>query len=89
MLQRLHPVTAFLTGLAFLGLPAVHATPQAPSAPAPLDLVPVNVHVVDRSGKPPTDLKQEDFTVLEACRSRCEASPTTRSRPARRLLTPR
>jgi VWFA-related protein len=39
--------------------------PQAPSAPASLDLVPVNVYVVDRAGRPVTDLKQSDFTVLE------------------------
>jgi len=47
------------------GLPTLHAMLQGPPGPASPDLVPVNVHVVDRSGKPVTDLKQEDFTVLE------------------------
>ena len=65
MPQRLYPVRAFLSVLFLLGLPAAHAMPQAPSAPASIDLVPLNVHVVDRSGKPVTDLKQSDFTVLE------------------------
>ncbi len=30
-----------------------------------ITIVPVDVRVVDRSGKPVTDLKQEDFTILE------------------------
>jgi len=44
----------------------------ARQAPAPqtvfrsgTDLVPIDVHVVDRKGQPVTDLKAEDFTVLE------------------------
>jgi len=65
MPQRLYPVSAFLSVLVLLGLPAAHAMPQAPPAPAPVDLVPVNVCVVDRSGRPVTDLKQADFTILE------------------------
>ena len=65
MPQRLYPVGAFLSVLVLLGLPAAHAMPQAPSAPASLDLVPVNVCVVDRAGRPVTDLRQSDFTVLE------------------------
>ena len=65
MPQRPYPVSAFLSVLVLLGLPAAHAMPQGPPAPAALDLVPVNVYVVDRSGKPVTDLTQADFTVLE------------------------
>ncbi|MCX6539770.1 MAG: VWA domain-containing protein [Acidobacteria bacterium] len=68
MSRRLYPVCAFLFVLVLVGFPVTHAMPQAPSASpaqAPLDLVPVNVHVVDRSGKPVTDLKQADFTVTE------------------------
>ena len=50
------------------GVPAAHVAPQAQTTSLPsasLDLVPVNVYVVDRSGKPVTDLKQSDFTVIE------------------------
>jgi VWFA-related protein len=65
MPQHKRPVTAFWPMLVLFGLATAHALPQAPTAPAPRDLVPVNVYVVDRSGKPVTDLKQEDFTVLE------------------------
>jgi VWFA-related protein len=65
MPQRKRPVSAFLPMLALFGLATAHAVPQAPPAPAQVDLVPVNVQVIDRSGKPVTDLKQEDFTVLE------------------------
>jgi VWFA-related protein len=65
MPQRPYPVRAFLSVVCLLGLPAAHAMPQAPPAPAHVDLVPVNVCVVDRSGRPVTDLKQADFTILE------------------------
>jgi VWFA-related protein len=54
--------------LVLVGFPSMHAMPQAPSASpaqAALELVPVNVRVLDRSGKPVTDLKQTDFTVTE------------------------
>ena len=61
MPQRLYPASVFLSVLVLLGLPARHQLNPAPSP----DLVPVNVYVVDRSGKPVTDLNQEDFTVLE------------------------
>ncbi|HEX7485931.1 MAG TPA: VWA domain-containing protein, partial [Vicinamibacterales bacterium] len=65
MSRRLSVVFAFLLVAVLVGFPVAHARPQAPPAtPAP-DLVPVDVHVVDRSGKPITDLKQADFTVLE------------------------
>ena len=68
MLRRLSPVCASLLMVVLAGFQTTHAMPQAPfaaSAPAGLDLVPVNVYVVDRSGKPVTDLKQADFTVIE------------------------
>ncbi len=65
MPQRLPPVRTYPLLLALLGPATVHAMPQAPSAPAPADLVPVNVYVVDRSGRPVADLTQADFTVLE------------------------
>ncbi len=65
MPQRLRPVGVFLTMLVSFGLPAAHATRQASPVQAARDLVPVNVYVVDRSGKPVADLTQEDFTVLE------------------------
>jgi len=51
--------------LGLLSLPTLHAMLQGPAGPVSPDLVPVNVHVVDRSGKTVADLKQEDFTVLE------------------------
>jgi VWFA-related protein len=53
--------------LVLVGFPAVLASPRVPGTfPAQaLDLVPVNVRVVDRAGKPATDLKQSDFTIVE------------------------
>ena len=57
-----------LLALAFVGFAATHPSTrerQGASAQAALDLVPVNVRVIDRAGKPVTDLKQTDFTVLE------------------------
>lgn len=68
MSRRLSPVFMFVLVSVLVGFPTAHALQQVPSASpaqAPLDLVPVNVHVFDRSGKPVTDLKQTDFTVLE------------------------
>jgi VWFA-related protein len=68
MSRRVYPVCAFLLLSVLVGFPATHAMPQAPTAsPAqvPLDLVPVDIQVVDRSGKPVADLKQTDFTVTE------------------------
>jgi VWFA-related protein len=50
------------------GLGASRQTaPQAAQAPPPkpLDLVPVSVHVLDKTGKPITDLTQSDFTISE------------------------
>ena len=65
MPQRLCPVSVFLTALFLVSLPTAHAIRQTPPGAAAQDLVPVNVYVVDRSGKPVTDLAQADFTVLE------------------------
>ena len=48
-----------------VGFPTAHAAPQAPAVAPSLSLVPVNVYVLDRAGKPVADLKQSDFTVLE------------------------
>jgi VWFA-related protein len=39
--------------------------PQQPTFRSAIAVVPVDVRVLDRSGKPVTDLKQEDFTILE------------------------
>src|SRR5215831_13484944 len=39
--------------------------PQPPTIRSRTTLVPVDVRVIDRDGKPVTDLKREDFTVLE------------------------
>ncbi len=45
--------------------PVAHAR-QQPQPPVPAaDLVPVDVHVIDRTGKPVSDLAQSEFTVLE------------------------
>ncbi len=65
MPQRLLPVRALLPVLVLLGLSPAIAMAQGPPGPASTGLVPVNVYVVDRSGKPVTDLTQADFTVLE------------------------
>jgi VWFA-related protein len=50
------------------GFPTLDASswfPQNAAVQAPLDLVPVTVRVLDRAGKPVTDLKQADFTLVE------------------------
>ena len=65
MSHRPPHVRAYLPMLGLLSLPTLHAMLQGPAGPVSPDLVPVNVHVVDRSGKTVADLKQEDFTVLE------------------------
>ncbi|HYN06646.1 MAG TPA: VWA domain-containing protein [Vicinamibacterales bacterium] len=56
-------------GLAVIARPAVVAqsgTPQIqPTFRAVTSLVPIDVRVLDRSGKPITDLKAADFTILE------------------------
>ena len=62
-----------LAGLAFAARPNLSAQtgqqpPQPPKPPvfrAGVTLVPVDVRVVDSAGKPVTDLKAEDFTIVE------------------------
>lgn len=69
MQRRQLPVNAcvLMAALFSLMVASVRTAPQAqPATPAkPLDLVPVNVHVLDRSGKAITDLKESDFTITE------------------------
>jgi VWFA-related protein len=59
-------------GVSILVLAAALAAQQQPPTPqepqtfrSRVTVVPVDVRVVDRSGKPITDLKQEDFTIIE------------------------
>jgi len=58
-------IGALLLVLLFVTVPAARVAPQVGLPSASQDLVPVNVYVVDRNGKPVTDLKQSDFTVIE------------------------
>jgi VWFA-related protein len=67
-MQRRRPLVFTLPAVLALlsaGFPALSARSQAPSAQAARDLVPVSVHVLDKNGKPVTDLKPADFSVLE------------------------
>jgi hypothetical protein len=50
---------------AFLGPTPAAQQPPPPSIRSRTTLVPVDVRVVDRDGRPITDLKKEDFSVLE------------------------
>ena len=54
-----------LAALTLLTLTAFAQEPQPPSIRTRITMVPIDVRVVDRDGKPVTDLKQEDFTVFE------------------------
>jgi VWFA-related protein len=54
-------LVAVAAGVAALAAPAV----QKPQFRSGVTLVPLDVHVVDKQGKPITDLKPEDFTILE------------------------
>ncbi len=58
-------IFVLLLAVAVTGYPAVHAGSQPPQAARGGDLVPINVRVIDRSGKLITGLAQSDFTVLE------------------------
>jgi len=64
---------AFVAALAALSVtlhPGVSARGQQPQQQPPVfrsavSLVPIDVRVVDRAGRPVTDLRQEEFTVIE------------------------
>ncbi len=60
---------AMLAASAVVVHPALSARgrqqPQAPVFRSAVTLVPVDVRVVDRSGKPITDLRREEFTIVE------------------------
>jgi VWFA-related protein len=63
-------LSAFLIGVAaLLHLTASAAARQQPQVPGAfrsrITLVPLDVRVLDRNGKPVTDLKQDDFTIVE------------------------
>ena len=45
--------------------PATQASPQRPRFRAGVDLVPIDVSVIDRKGRPVTDLTQADFEIFE------------------------
>ena len=62
--RALFVCTLALVMVLVAGYPVLQALPQAQPAAA-RDLVPVSVHVLDKNGKPVTDLKASDFSLLE------------------------
>jgi VWFA-related protein len=67
MLPRTLAACALTVVLTVPGLSSLLAAPRLPQATpaAQNDLVPVDVHVIDKTGRPITDLKASDFVVLE------------------------
>ena len=54
-----------LATLTILTLTVFAQEPQPPAIRTRITMVPLDVRVIDREGKPVTDLKQEDFTIFE------------------------
>jgi VWFA-related protein len=80
-------LTLLLLTVASAPAPRVAAQrPQVPAIRTGITMVPVDVRVLDRDGRPVTDLKREDFTILEdGVRQRIEhfsASGLTPQEPA-------
>lgn len=67
MIQRPRALLACLFATASVSLGAQPPAPSQPPAAfrSAVTLVPVDVRVLDRNGKPISDLKQGDFTILE------------------------
>ena len=63
--MRTHSVTFALLGLTCAALVAQEQQPPPQTFKSRVTVVPVDVRVLDRNGKPVTDLKREDFTILE------------------------
>jgi VWFA-related protein len=62
----MRPLAAAIASLILAGAATAQQPPQAPDAiRVRVAMVPVDVRVVDRQGNPVTDLKQEDFVLLE------------------------
>jgi VWFA-related protein len=59
------PSVAFLLGLAVLAQPQPQGPPPLTIKPAVAQMVIVDAFVIDRKGRPVTDLKVEDFALLE------------------------
>jgi VWFA-related protein len=68
-LDMLRPQTAFtVVAWTLIASLAVHAGRQQPppaSFRSRITIVPIDVRVLDRNGKPVTDLTQDDFTIVE------------------------
>ena len=70
--RSLRPLAGIAAGLLVIAASGTHATLQQPAQKqvpgairSRITLVPLDVRVLDRSGRPVTDLKESDFTVLE------------------------